>query len=121
MRRVHRTFFERVTCMAKYRCQECHSTDIVSRPYRLHLGQRCRCPRCGTFRVTKLKMRDKIDPMEGGFLNLMEKCAGGKLYHCKFCRVQFWDRRRWAPPAAAATAAQGGLETAAEPDAEEDG
>jgi hypothetical protein len=29
-----------------------------------------------------------------GVLNMLEKAAGGKLYHCRFCRIQFWDRRR---------------------------
>jgi DNA-directed RNA polymerase subunit RPC12/RpoP len=85
--------------MAIYRCGDCHENEIVPRPYRLHLGKSCQCPRCGTKRLTKLKARDKIDPMERGFLNLLERWAGGKLYHCKFCRIQFWDRRRWSPPA----------------------
>jgi len=32
--------------------------------------------------------------MRTGMLNMLEKMAGGKLYHCRYCRVQFWDRRR---------------------------
>jgi hypothetical protein len=32
--------------------------------------------------------------MNTGVLNMLEKAAGGKLYHCRYCRVQFWDRRR---------------------------
>lgn len=55
---------------------------------------RPRCPNCGTFRITKLKERDKIDPMVGGVLNLLERMAAGNLYHCCFCRLQFYDRRR---------------------------
>jgi uncharacterized protein with PIN domain len=102
LRRVHRTFFERLNYMAKYRCRQCHSTDSVPRPFRFHLGTRCRCHRCGTFRITKLKVRDKIDPMERGFLNVLEKWSGGKLYHCKFCRIQFWDRRKYVAVTAAA-------------------
>lgn len=92
--------------MAKYRCRECHAIDVLPRPYRFHFGKRCRCHRCGTYRITKLKMRDKIDPMEPGFLNLMERLLGGNLYHCRFCRLQFWDRRRFVPaPPANKTAA----------------
>ncbi len=83
--------------MAKYRCRECQSTESLPRPFRFHFGKRCRCHRCGTFRITKLKVRDKIDPMERGFLNILERWAGGKLYHCKFCRIQFWDRRKYVP------------------------
>jgi hypothetical protein len=35
--------------------------------------------------------------MEGGFLHLIERLAGGRIYHCRFCRVQFHDRRELAP------------------------
>jgi DNA-directed RNA polymerase subunit RPC12/RpoP len=83
--------------MAKYSCQECHAPENAPRSYRLHYGARCRCPRCGTFRITKLKERDRIDPMETGFLNLVERWMGGKLYHCRYCRVQFFDRRKYTP------------------------
>jgi hypothetical protein len=75
--------------------------ESVPRPFRFHLGARCQCHRCGTFRVTRLKTPDKIDPMERGFLNTAEKWAGGTLYHCKFCRIQFWDRRSYVPLATA--------------------
>ncbi len=89
--------------MAKYRCKECHSTETTPRPFRFHLGDQCRCHRCGTFRVRKLKNRDMVDPMERGFLNVLERWAGGKLYHCRFCRLQFWDRRNYAPASPVAT------------------
>jgi hypothetical protein len=34
--------------------------------------------------------------MNSGPLNLLELLAHGKLYHCRYCRIQFWDRRRLA-------------------------
>jgi hypothetical protein len=34
--------------------------------------------------------------MHTGFLNLMERLSSGKLYHCRFCRIQFYDRRDFA-------------------------
>ena len=83
--------------MAIYECRECHEINTAPRRYRLHLGEFCRCPRCGTFRVVRLKKRDKIDGMEGGFLHLLERLAGGQIYHCRFCRLQFHDRRKLAP------------------------
>ena len=97
LRRVHRTFIERFSFMAKYRCRECHATENTPRRYRLHYGNRCRCPRCGTFRITKLKERDRIDKMETGLLNLFERLMSGKLYHCRYCRIQFYDRRKYIP------------------------
>ena len=65
----------------------------MPRPYRHHFGEWCRCPKCGTVRVTKLREQDQIDPMYSGLVNLLERIGGGSLYHCKFCRVQFYDRR----------------------------
>jgi hypothetical protein len=61
------------------------------------MGEHARCPKCGTYRVTKLRAPDKIDPMVVGPLNVLERLSGGKLYHCCFCRVQFFDRRKRAP------------------------
>lgn len=63
------------------------------RRWRYHFGGGPRCPQCGSFRISKLRAPDRIDPMRSGFLNLMERLGHGKLYHCRFCRVQFYDRR----------------------------
>ncbi len=49
-------------------------------------------------RVTRLKEPDRIDPFQTGFLNLLERMAGGRLFHCRFCRVQFYDRRPLSAP-----------------------
>ena len=96
VRRVHRTFMERFSYMAIYECRECKHEEFIPRRYRYRLGEHARCPRCGTFRVQKLKVRDKIDPFFGGFLDLLERLAGGGIFHCRYCRVQFHDRRRHA-------------------------
>jgi hypothetical protein len=49
---------------------------------------------CGSFRVTKLKTPDRIDRFHGGFLNIVERILSkGKLVHCRWCRIQFYDRR----------------------------
>lgn len=90
--------------LAVYRCPGCNATETAERRYRLHLGESCRCPKCGTYRVTKLKERDHIDKMHTGLLHLLEKLAGGNLYHCCFCRLQFYDRRRMRARAASTTA-----------------
>jgi hypothetical protein len=94
LRRVHRTLGERFSYMAIYACKECDSEEYVPRRYRYHFGPHTRCPQCGTYRVVKLKEPDRIDPPYGGFLNLLERLASGaKLFHCRYCRVQFYDRR----------------------------
>jgi len=109
LRRVHRTFWERVGYMARYECRACKREEYAPRRYRYHFGPHCRCPICGTYRVAKLKQRDRIDKMQTGFLNLMERIASkGQLFHCRWCRLQFFDRR---PMSADATRPQ---ETASE-------
>ena len=106
MKRVHRTFWERFYYLAIYECRNCHHERGVPRRYRFHFGPVSRCPKCGTVRLKKLKDRDPIDPMHTGVLNMLERFAGGSLYHCCFCRVQFYDRRAPGPPAPAGAPAE---------------
>jgi DNA-directed RNA polymerase subunit RPC12/RpoP len=86
--------------MAIYECKTCSVEEFVPRRFRLHFGDKARCPKCGTFRIVRLKAPDRIDPMFRGFFNLLEKLSRGRLHHCRFCRIQFYDRRRLATDAA---------------------
>ena len=96
VRRVHRTFAERFGYMAIFACRDCGAEKLYPRRYMYHFGPHCRCPLCGTFRVTRLKVPDKIDRVHTGLLNYVEWMVGGRLYHCRYCRVQFNDRRMLA-------------------------
>ena len=82
--------------MAIYQCPKCERQEFAPHRFRYHLGPACRCPLCGSQRMVRLKERDRIDPFHHGFLNLLERMAGGTLYHCRWCRVQFYDRRKLA-------------------------
>lgn len=94
VQRIHRTLAERFSYMAIYECKDCQHKEFVPQPYRYHFGPYARCPTCGTFRVIKLKQPDRIDPRRGGFVDFLERLAGGgKLFHCRYCRIQFHDRR----------------------------
>ena len=96
LKRIHRTWLQRFTYLSIYSCEECRHEEFVPRlSYRL--GSECRCPRCGTTRLVKLRQRDHIDRMETGVWNLLARIGGGKLYHCCFCRLQFYDRRPLTP------------------------
>ncbi|HTP89065.1 MAG TPA: hypothetical protein VMJ34_19070 [Bryobacteraceae bacterium] len=37
------------------------------------------------------RKRDHIDRFQGGFLAWWRKKMGAKLYHCIFCRLQFYS------------------------------
>lgn len=84
--------------MATYECQQCHTRKPEPRWYALYLGDYPRCPRCGTYRLSRLITRDKIDPMERGLLNFAQRLWRGDLYHCRYCRVQFYDVRKPVAP-----------------------
>ncbi len=104
LKRVPRAFLERLSYMAVFECPRCSREEYVPRRWRYHLGPECRCPKCGTYRVSKLRERDKIDPLHTGLLHLLERLMGGALHYCCFCRLQFYDRRKLAPRGAAAAA-----------------
>jgi hypothetical protein len=102
VRRIHRTFWERFVYLAIYQCSLCERVQHVPRPFRLHFGPHARCPHCGTFRLARLAEPDAVDPMQDGLWNLYARLSHGNLYHCRFCRLQFYDRR----PAASQTSAR---------------
>jgi hypothetical protein len=93
LRRIHRTFVERFRYLALHECRDCKAVIESPHAWVLHTGPVCRCPVCGTYRVTRLKTPDRIDRFRRGLLNYLERIAGGKLFHCCFCRIQFFDRR----------------------------
>jgi hypothetical protein len=98
LRRVHRTFAERLLYVAMYECRQCHLRKPEPRWYALYLGDYPRCPRCGTYRLTRLNVRDKIDKMLKGPINFAQFLWGADLYHCRYCRVQFYDIRKPIAP-----------------------
>jgi hypothetical protein len=94
--------------MAIYECHKCKRQEFVPRRFRYHLGPSCRCPKCGTYRVVRLKHPDKIDGKQTGLLNWLERVAGGgRLFHCRWCRLQFFDRRELAANTKGATPVAG--------------
>ena len=84
LKRIHRTFAERIAYLAIYECKQCHTEDNMPRAHYLHRGKAARCPKCGTYRIVRLKEPDQIDPMHTGLLNLLERMAGGRLHHCRY-------------------------------------
>jgi DNA-directed RNA polymerase subunit RPC12/RpoP len=99
LQRVHRTFFQQLHYSAAFQCAACGIAEYAPFAYKLHFGPYARCPRCGTVRIVKRRKRDLVDPMHWSFLTILERLAGGKLCHCHYCRIQFYDRRELAPEA----------------------
>ncbi len=73
-----------------------------------------RCPHCQTTRLKVLKKLDRIEKLYGNALmNRMRARRGDTIYHCVYCRLQFYDPRK---PGGQSPAAQssGREETSAE-------
>jgi hypothetical protein len=82
--------------MGVFECPTCKQIQRVARRYTFYLGEEARCPLCGTLRLRMLMERDHIDRMLKNPINALQRWMGGKLFHCRYCRVQFYDRRRLA-------------------------
>jgi hypothetical protein len=52
--------------------------------------------------------------MEGGLLHLLERMATSQLYHCRYCRLQFYDRRPTAPDSGPLANGNGAAKSVAE-------
>ena len=50
------------------------------------------CPECGTTRLVARKRRDPIDRHPRGLLAWWHRKTGATLYHCIFCRLQFYSK-----------------------------
>lgn len=54
----------------------------------------CQCPYCGTTDLGSLSKRDAFDAMYLEFFGVIYHwLTGAQLYHCVFCRIQFYDAR----------------------------
>jgi hypothetical protein len=93
LRRVHRTLTERFFYMGVFECPQCKEIKRVARRFTYYLGERARCPLCGTFRLRALLEKDHIDRMLKSPVSVLQRVFGGRLYHCRYCRAQFYDRR----------------------------
>src|SRR5260370_33022493 len=60
-----------------------------------------RCPYCRTTRLKVLPKLDRIESLYGNVLmNRIRARRGDTIYHCVFCRLQFYDPRKPGRPAA---------------------
>jgi DNA-directed RNA polymerase subunit RPC12/RpoP len=93
LRRSKRRFIDRLRYLEAYRCQGCGARYHVTVASRLRLARYAKCPKCSYQDITAMRRVDKIDRMRGGIFNLIHRVFGGQLYHCWFCRLQFYDLR----------------------------
>ena len=97
MVRVRRAFLEKFVYHAVLKCKNCGSRETHDQWYLFLFGRTSRCPRCGSFRVDKLRGVDHIDPMYKNPLSYLQKYFGANVHWCPFCRLQFYDVRARIP------------------------
>jgi DNA-directed RNA polymerase subunit RPC12/RpoP len=85
--------FDRVRYLEAYRCHDCGTRYHVSIASRISLSRFAKCPKCRYQDIRPMKRIDKVDSMRRGVFNFAHKILGGQLYHCWFCRLQFYDFR----------------------------
>jgi hypothetical protein len=85
--------------MGVFECPQCKDVKRMPRRFTYYFGEHSRCPLCGTFRVRALAEKDHIDRMLKTPMNAWHRITGGRIYHCRYCRVQFYDRRTLAEEA----------------------
>jgi hypothetical protein len=94
LRRVHRNLIEKFLYYGVFECLDCRERFFSPRRHQYFFGPAPRCPQCGTRRITKLKRPDHIDPMYYHPMTLLQRLIpGSRLFHCRYCRIQFFDRR----------------------------
>ncbi len=87
---VQRIFFDAI-----FRCDYCGHRDYIWRRSLFVIFQRySECPRCGTHDLSRLSSRDWVDSTTQNPLRRTLGLFGFPLYHCTFCRLQFWDWRK---------------------------
>jgi len=94
MSRSPRRFWERPLFDSAFECRRCEARTRSKRVLIGSVGTHARCPRCGTEEIRKRSSPDRIDRVLRTPLSLLQSLIGGSLYHCMFCRLQFYDVRR---------------------------
>ncbi len=92
--RARRNIIEKLIYSTVYRCKTCDLRTGITRAYTLYFSPVCHCPNCGNERVRTRSKPDKIDKLLKTPMSLVQRMLGGTLYHCLYCRIQFYDVRK---------------------------
>ncbi len=93
MVRRHRKWFQRFGYKQVFQCRQCGHDSLTPREFTLKPSAHVRCPRCHTLKVSRRIAPDKIDRVIKTFSSVVQGLLGGRLYHCVYCRIQFYDLR----------------------------
>ena len=97
--RVHRSLVGRAMFRKVLACSAC---GYRARTWRLPFektatfvfARHSRCIRCGSYRVKRLRGRDRIDSRSTHPISVLLSLTLAPFYHCNPCRLQYHD---WRP------------------------
>ena len=95
--RSRRNISEKLYYSLVFKCRSCGLRVGEKHNFLNYFARHTRCPRCGTAEVEKRTTRDRIDKVLKTPISLVQAMLGGTLYHCVFCRIQFYDLRSRPP------------------------
>lgn len=93
IKRRRRSGSEKFLFGACFTCTRCGADNRKYRSIFQWLQPHVSCPRCHTADLHRLSRIDKIDGMTKNPLRHLLRAMGGTLYHCGYCRFQFYDTR----------------------------
>jgi hypothetical protein len=91
--RRHRKWYQRFMYKQVLQCRKCGVQAPTPREFTLKPTAVVQCPRCHTQKVSRRIAPDKIDPVIKSLWSMLQGLLGGRLYHCNYCRIQFYDLR----------------------------
>lgn len=92
--RTRRTPLQKVFNEAAFQCPKCGDSLFFKRRLFQRFSFCSQCPQCGTRHLSKLRSVDRVDRLNKNPLRLLLGILHAPLYHCTFCRLQFWDLRK---------------------------
>jgi phage FluMu protein Com len=78
---------------AIFRCRKCDSQSKTKQRFYGYITGQAKCPKCLREDVRRQRIPDGIDRIVKSPLSVLQGLMGGHLYHCVYCRIQFYDLR----------------------------
>ncbi len=94
--RTRRKLWERAVYTVLVRCRTCDRRTGQKRLFYNYFSRDTRCPCCGGAVLERRVKADRVDRQLRNPFRLAQRLLGGTLFHCEFCRVQFYDLRGMA-------------------------
>lgn len=94
LHRCRRSFLERLCYQAVVRCGQCGRRYTAWQPWTYLFRTYVNCPKCGQTGLERRRSLDGIDRVYRNPASWLQRFVLAPIYHCRDCRMQFYD---WRP------------------------